>query len=352
MNVKREDLIFRLESILAGISPREITEQSHCFVFHEGSIRTFNDEIACRVDSPLPPDLSLAIPAEPLLLLLRKMPESELLIEAENGLLVVKGKRRRGGVQGESEVFAGALAAVEDPNPKRWRKLPDTFGEAIALVESCASRDESQFRITCIHVTPTHVEAFDDYQLARYSLELPIKTPFLARRSSLRHVMSLGMTDVNETENWVHFRNATGLHFACRRYLDEFIDLDPHIKRAAGGESLVLPKGLVAGAERASVFSVDSDHKLVAVKMKAGKLKLAGRSPRGYFEELFPVKFSGDACFLIAPELLVKLVGQYQSCHLSGNVLRVDGDNFVYATIVASEKDLERAAAVAAEEDE
>jgi hypothetical protein len=45
--VNREVLLQQLESVQAGLSSREIIEQSSCFVFKDGNVVTFNDEVSC-----------------------------------------------------------------------------------------------------------------------------------------------------------------------------------------------------------------------------------------------------------------------------------------------------------------
>src|SRR5687768_12406403 len=53
MRVDRENLLRALESVTAGLAHREIIEQSGSFVFKDGNVITFNDEIACTATSPL-----------------------------------------------------------------------------------------------------------------------------------------------------------------------------------------------------------------------------------------------------------------------------------------------------------
>jgi hypothetical protein len=71
--VNREQFIKELESVQAGLSVRAATEQSNCFVFSDGVVRTFNDEIACEQKTSL--KITGAVIADPLISLLRKLPE-------------------------------------------------------------------------------------------------------------------------------------------------------------------------------------------------------------------------------------------------------------------------------------
>ena len=86
MKINREEFLRTLEFVSAGLSSREFIQQSTCFVLVGGMIRTFNDEISCSCESPM--DGEGAIPAKPMLDLLRKMPEENILIEIEDGEVV------------------------------------------------------------------------------------------------------------------------------------------------------------------------------------------------------------------------------------------------------------------------
>jgi hypothetical protein len=66
--INREEFLRNLESVEPGLSPREILEQSSCFIFQKGWIKTFNDEVACKIKSPL--KLEGAVQAAPLLAIL------------------------------------------------------------------------------------------------------------------------------------------------------------------------------------------------------------------------------------------------------------------------------------------
>ena len=79
MKINREELLNQLESVQPGLSIREIIEQSSCFVFQDGKVITYNDEIFCSQKTPL--KIKGAVLAAPLIALLRKMVETEVDIE-------------------------------------------------------------------------------------------------------------------------------------------------------------------------------------------------------------------------------------------------------------------------------
>ena len=53
MKINRMNLLNVLESVHPGLSKRDMVEQSACFVFQGGRVITFNDEIACSLETEL-----------------------------------------------------------------------------------------------------------------------------------------------------------------------------------------------------------------------------------------------------------------------------------------------------------
>src|SRR5437660_934669 len=97
VKVSREKFLHALESVEPGLSPRDIVDQANAFVFRNGRLYTYNDELACRIKSPLGKELEGAVRAEKLLELLRKLPEDEVTIDQRDGQLLVTGTGRRSG---------------------------------------------------------------------------------------------------------------------------------------------------------------------------------------------------------------------------------------------------------------
>ena len=92
--------------------------------------------------------------------------------------------------------------------PGKWKPLPDGFIAAVDMAARCASRDESQFVLTCVHFHPERIEATDDVQVIQCPIEMGLEKPTLVRRSSMGHVIGIKAAEFAETENWIHFRGA------------------------------------------------------------------------------------------------------------------------------------------------
>ena len=220
MRIKREEFVKKLESVLPGLAAKAIIEQSQCFVFSDGKLVTFNDEVACFVDSPL--DGEFAVLAKPLLQLLNKLTEDEIEVDIDSNELLIRARRKKAGFPMEREL---TLPLNELEEPSEWSGMPKSFTKAVDVSSSCAGSDESQFILTCIHLHPKWVEACDNFQMARYPLKTGLKKAVLIRKSSIKTIVGLDVTEWAQTENWMHFRNPAGLVLSCRRYLEEYPDL-------------------------------------------------------------------------------------------------------------------------------
>lgn len=335
--VAREKLLQQLESVTPGLSVREIIEQSSCFVFKKGLLITFNGEDACRLKTKL--DITGAVKAAPLLALLRQLAETEVQIDTTKNELVIRGKNRSSGITMEQEVLL-PVDKVDKPND--WAPLHEEFGDAIQIVQQCTGKDESKFWSTCVHIHPKWVEACDNFQATRYGMKTGFGSEAMVRSSSIRHIVTLGMTEFSESENYLHFKNSSGLVFSCRRFEVNYPDLTPFIE-VDGGEPTTLPKGLGEAALKAEIFSSENaDNNQVLIKLRPGKLMVKGVGISGWYEERSRLKYNGEGMdFLVTPQLLVELTKRHNDCEITSDHLKVNGGKFVYVTCLGKSNDLE-----------
>lgn len=328
VKTNREELLRTLESVAAGLATREVVEQSSCFVFQDDRVVTFNDELyaAAPCESG---GITAAVSARQLLNVLRKLKEDVVDVSlAENGELVVAARGRRSGIRAEADI---ALPFDKIPEPDEWNKLDPDFGDAVQVVQACASKDDSSWVLTCVHIHPEYLEACDNFQMARFPIKTGITEQCLVRGVAIRHFVGLGMTEIGVSDAWLHARNPAGLTIACRRWVDEEYE-DMAELLDVQGASATLPGGLAEAVNVAEVFSVDNvEDNNVLIELKNGKLRLRGEGPAGWYEERKAVKYSGEPLsFLIAPRLLQSIVKQTNDCTIVPGRLRFDAGKFTY----------------------
>lgn len=327
--VNRESFLAALESVSPGLAKREVLEQATCFIFCGGKVRTYNDEVSCDAPSHLDESLSGAVQAERLLNYLRKSPDEELNVTAKDGKLRLKGKMR----MTKFDWFPDILLPLEDvEKPEVWKPLHPEFCEAVGVVQRCAEKDESEFARTCVHVHPKWVEAVSNTQLCRWKMRTEFSTPSLVRRSSIRHITYLGVTEFSETPNWLHFRNASDAVLSCRRSdAADFPPLAEWLK--VEGTPVTIPPALGEIVERAATIMDGTEGDLIRVVMAKGVCKLVGMGATAEHTERKNTGYSGpDLDFLIPPELLVNLSEKHRECVVGEDKLQVNTGKLVYVT--------------------
>lgn len=333
MRLNREELLHKLEAVQGGLAKREVLEQSSCFVFKNGVVLTYNEEVACRYKVPL--EIEGAVHAPQLLAVLQKMVETDIEVNVADGHLVIKGQGRRSGVRMEAEVLL-RLEDIEAPARDSWVAIPDDLAEAVQTVQQCAGTDENAFALTCIHLHPNHVEACDNYQMARYPIQTGCKVPTLVKRDALRHLLGLDMTHLAETKTWLHFRNPAGLIMSTRRYAEPFPDLQPFLQ--VEGMLATLPGGLVDAVDKAEIFSAENaDANQVVIDLATDKLRLIARSANGWHEERQNISYQGPPMkFCIAPKVMKEIAKRHNQCIMAPGRLKVDTGRFVYVTCLGA----------------
>lgn len=327
----REAFLRALESTKAGLSPRDIIEQSTCFVFQDGLVITYNDEASCCGPSGLPKEFSGAVASADLLELLRKMEEENVWASDEDGQFWIRGKRRRAWHTMEAEIRL-PFGSVEEPGD--FAPLPEDFTEAVALVKECAGKDAQRFELTCVNLHPDWIEACDDFQACRWRMDTGVRRPVLVKRAALEAVTSLGVHEFAETDNWIHFRNARGFVLSCRRYAEDFPSDRIGEMLDEPGTPVVLPKGLDSAIEKANIYSQHTpDTNMIEVRINKKRLSVTGRGATGGYTEGREIHWKGaDITFMIPPGLLAELIKKYNEISLSESTLRIDGGAYVYAT--------------------
>lgn len=338
--INREELLKQLEAVSAGLSPRDIIEQSSCFVFQGKKVVTFNGEAACW--SPCSIGVTGAVSAKPLLDVLRKMAEETIELSTTENKLVIHGKQnRRARIAMESEI---TLPFKEIKEPKKWNTLPADFLEAVDMVHRCCGKDTDRLE-TFVHLHKEKVEAIGEHQVGHFRTRIDLPENVIVHKDSVKHVVSLGMTEVGVTDKWVHFRNPTGLVLSCLKGAGE--EDYPSTEKALSikGQRINLPRGLESAIERAAIFSRENpEDEDVAVYLKPGKVIIVGTSASGDWREPKSLDYKGEPMdFLINPKLFQDICRKHHEAWVTPDVLKVKQGKFTFVTALGTKEDKQEA---------
>ena len=340
--INRAELLLKLEMVAAGLSSKEILEQSACFVFTKGRVLTFNGQISCSVACDI--GYEGAVHSQALLGILRKISDDTLEVEhrQQKGDLKFVGEFKSMGITVQNTIKL-PLDGLTLPKESDWKKLEDGFTEAVEMSVMSASKDESQFNITCVHISPKFVEGCDNKQFTRYFVDTPVesKKGVLVRSTSMRHVPLLEMVEIAETRSWIHFRNGAGLVFSCIKYDDSYPNYDDLYKFK--GTKVELPRSIESAADKASVFAEantdkekSSEAELI-ITLTEGKMRVRGEGMSGWYRQTLAVDYTGpDIQFRIPPKLLIDISKRFMRGELTEGKLKIEGKNWVYVTALSA----------------
>ncbi len=338
MRLNREEFLSCLEWMKAGTEQRETIEQSSCYVFKDGEIFSYNEEVACRMKSGLDESFLGAVHAGKLLEVIQKLEEETLLMEMTETHFTIKAKKQRIKVNilREAEIHL-PLSFFEEP--KEWEPINEDFLDGVKRVADCAGVNDQEFGYTCVHVHPEWLEATDKDQFCRCYMNTKISMPAFLRAKSIKHITRLGVIELGETTSFVHFRTKQGMVLSCKRY-EEPDYPDNALVYEVEGDRIALPKGLTKAIALAEVFSSEhTDNNIVHVDLKTNEMRLRGIGVRGDMTKLQTVNYDGPRLsFIISPKMLSYIIEKFSECIVDGSRLKVDGGSYQYVTRLAVPK--------------
>lgn len=331
MQINIDKLKTALEIVKPGLASKEIIEQSTSFAFVEGNVVTFNDEIS--ISHPVP-DLQLtgAIRADELYQFLNRSTAKEIKVQLTGNEIVFKTPKSRAGLRLQSEISLplGEIEMAEDFIP-----LPEGYVQAFKMAMNSTSSDASRPILTCIHLNRDYVEASDNFQLLRHSVDKANFPKTLIPATSVSALVKLKPTHVSFGESWAHFKNENDTLFSCRVLNDEFPHIDPFM--TVSGVKVKFPDEMPEILERVRVFTKAefSADETMEVIFDNGRITVKGSNGHGWFEERAKVQYKGDpVSFWIAPALLQNILLSYDECTVGENQIKFTGEGWQYVAML------------------
>lgn len=337
MKVDRKQLYSTLLQVTPGLDSKEVLEQSNSFIFKNGYVYSFNDEISVR--SKIDVGFEGIVPAPRLIQLLGKMSEDEIDITLKDSVLYIKGKGKKAQITIQRDVI---LPIDEVEIPKKFKEeVPGEFQEALVGSTLTCCRDLTSPKLTCVHVFDGKVESSDNFRGSRYTIP-EFGEEFLI---PLRVVNQLSKFDVRKialTDNWVHFRCQGNTVFSFRRILEQYPDLDKAGLFRQKGTKFKIPEELNEALSRTGIFSKAEfeQDETVMVSIQKGKIKVQASCETASYEEVLSctVKTKEDLSFEIHPKFLQEC-GKNTTAYVNENALSIKSGNFQYVALLTIRED-------------
>ncbi len=326
MNIDRKDLLRALDSCTPGLSSKENVDQSNCYCFVGGTIKTYNDEILCQHETAL--TFTGAVPAKPLRELLQKMTEDEIEVTTTTDKIRIKGSRRRSEINMNPDILL-PTGTVEEPS--EWTEVPPAFSDALGMVAGMVDDDQSNV-FAYVHFCPGWLEATDNHQAIRYGVATGVKSNVMVRGDSCKALRGMGIASIAETETWVHWKTFSGLQVSVRKDTRVYPDLteifaQPKLSRVH------IPGSVADILDRASPFMREAGigGKRAQIVLSEGKLIVRAINGNGWYEEIKDIEYDGEKLqFSADPKHIANALKLGLPCDVTASSLKLKGDAFVY----------------------
>lgn len=322
MKVERKALIAVLDALAPGLSPKAVLEQSDCFVFHEGRVITFNDDIMATAKFDV--GIDAVVGSDDLRKLLSKFPDAEVDIIQREGEVVVRGDRRSTGHLCSKEILL-PIDAVPVPPKKDWAPLGEDVPEVLEQAADACGNDETQNLATVVSVTPGRIEACDNYRLLRWDGNHGFGRSALIPARSLKAVAGCGIQSVAMGDGWVYFKTGADVLYSVRCSHEPYHEGVDALLKIDGGERIRLPAELAGILDRALVMNEGGFGSNITVGLNDGELSIYARKPSGWFRERKSIKYKGRPLrFNINPRFFIEVLQKTRTVLVSESKLKIE----------------------------
>lgn len=338
MLVNRDSLKSVLESVAPALSDKDPTGQADCFIFSNGRVWSYNDELCISAPFELPTE-TMAVKGELLLEFVAKAPSEEIEVSPGELELLVSSGRARAGIALQRHISAPIDYIISGQSKGEWEGLPADFREGLAFCTPYAAKEVSRPALTCLHVTSDYVEASDHFQIVRYCWNASSKLPeMLLPAKSAEVLMDYEVEEFLLADGWAHFRAGNGVVVSVRTMDRQYPDCSPFV--SVQGVRLALPPRLADSLDKASAFAkkrlVPDVAPSILVEISSRKLKIRAENEHGWLEETMALSspVEGVVTFHISIDRFREAASKGAECYLSDRLVLFRSDRWSHAIAI------------------
>lgn len=312
MKVTKADLLDAMKKCLPGVEKgSSIIDGADTFVLREKAIHSYNDSISITVPFPLE-GIDGAVKSIDFFKLISKMPADDIEINQTEKCFSIKS----GSAEADMNLIQSSIVGYIDTlktDEQEWKDLPAGFFEAVKLCKINCNRSPMRG----IFVQEKRMYSTDIYRVNRHELAGEMDGFWLDDPAVTELQKIPGLTQYSVAESWVHFKSADGVYFSCKRKdeasfpVQRIEELIEGSSKADGDPENVLPDGIAAVADRASVLSSDIDGMpMIEMTVKRDKVHFSAERSAGRIREDLPLtkpfKNDIDIKLWIDPDFLIE----------------------------------------------
>jgi DNA polymerase III sliding clamp (beta) subunit (PCNA family) len=335
MKINRLALLKALQAVRPGLAKSLVIEQSTCFVFTDGAVCTFNDEIS--VSAPIDVDFEGAVPAKELFDMVTKFKKAELEFEVKDGALLIVGGAAKVGINIDPDIEL-PIQELGIPEDEDWSELPEKFCKAVKFCLFSVSRDPDHKVLHNIFVNGSYTMSSDNNRITKFDMgeeaEKAFPEELLIPANAARSIIEYAPIEYARTPGWIHFRNDEDAMFSCRDTDDDYPDYEEYL--IVDGTTVEFPENIAEILDKASVMCQD---KRVCISLTKNKLTVSTEGVNGWFEESVRIVYTGEELdFDIQPEFLKSMIKSNRKA-VVGNTLKFEGEDYVHVVNLMEPKE-------------
>lgn len=332
MQLDRVEFKEQLEQAQMAVTTTEILEQSNHFVFDDGQVISFSDEILFRSPSLLK-NVTACVLASDLMKVVTKLPDETIDISVKDGSMLVKGKNRRVSLTCSEEIF---LPYKDIPIPTKWKKVGAEFLPGLVAASRNCGKDATLYLTSCVHVTPDHIEATDNFRFYRKTIPTKVKRNTLIPASTIISISKeevLAISDANK--GWLHVKFGNGAVGSLKCSHEKYIDGVEAILDIDGLKRIKLPSNLSEIIDRAQIMNENNYDASISVKLAKNLITLFSRKESGWYRERKKVKYTGDELsFCVHPKFFEEVLSHTHTVETNGQRMKIEEGSAVFVVFL------------------
>ena len=278
IKVNRKELLEKLNKLKLGLPRANIVQDDYCFLFYEGRIYTYNDDVCISTKFEIEKDF--AVRADEFLSAIQKGTSDTITLKIDEKVLVIKaGKYNAEVACTDSNNLQERVLSLGMSKGRKWKKIPDGLLEGLKLCVFSVGSDMTNVIFTYINVNRDKVISSDEFRVSEYTMKEEIEDNLLLKGSVVVDLLKFNVNKYFDDKGGTYFKNNDYTFWIRKDELGrEFPDFSKDFKFK--GDNLEFPDNIKDMVSFCSIFSQeDFDlRRKIEVRVENGKMTAKGET--------------------------------------------------------------------------
>lgn len=291
MTINKKSLLESLKNCMPGVdSGNTVLQGSDTFVFHDGRIFSYNDNISVSVpieqSGLMGETVEGAVKANEFFKILSKLPNDEINFAVTEKSWLLKSGKAKAELSLIDFDYESRLKGIEPSED--WKEIKDDF---IFAIGSC-KMDNNKSPLSGVFVSGKEVISTDGYQINKFTMpdtELPT---FWITDNCVNELLKIkNFTHMQLQGNWVHFKSGEDVIFSIKVLNKDNFPYEKVLKvldncNTENSLNATFPEQLFEAIDRATAFSMDiSGHNSIRLVLSPKDIHVSAERTSGKYEE-------------------------------------------------------------------